>query len=113
MPPDEPEHIAASATNSSSCRILTLLTVASDARTDGIGCMRTTIDIDPVVFEQLKRRQAVERKTLGALVSELLAAALAERDERTPAAISWPSAALGALVDIDDRDALRALLDPS
>ncbi|MGS0687095.1 antitoxin [Nakamurella sp. GG22] len=73
--------------------------------------MRTTIDIDPVVFAELKRRQAVERKTLGALVSELLAAALAESVPRDRSALSWPEAALGARIDIDDKNALWAALD--
>jgi len=45
--------------------------------------MRTTIDIDPVVLAELKRRQSTERKSLGALVSELLAGALAEIAGRT------------------------------
>lgn len=75
--------------------------------------MRTTIDIDPVVLAELKRRQSTERKSLGALVSELLAGALAVGPERVPSPVSWPSAPLDALVDIDDRDALRAVLDES
>jgi hypothetical protein len=73
--------------------------------------MRTTIDIDPVIMEQLKVRQVAERKSLSTLVSELLAVALADRTERTKSSISWPSASLGARVDIDDRDAIWAALD--
>lgn len=72
--------------------------------------MRTTIDIDPGVLEALKRRQAIERKSLGVLVSELLAAALAEQPARRPP-ISWPSGPLGARIDIDDKVALWAALD--
>ena len=75
--------------------------------------MRTTIDIDPVVLAELKRRQSTERKSLGALVSELLAGALAVGPERVPSPVNWPSAPLDALVDIDDRDALWAVLDES
>ena len=38
--------------------------------------MRTTIDIADPVLRELKRRQAQEGKSLGELVSELLAQAL-------------------------------------
>ena len=73
--------------------------------------MRTTVDIDRVVLAELKRRQAAERKTLGALVSELLAKALADEPSTARATVSWPSAALGARIDIDDKAALWAVLD--
>lgn len=73
--------------------------------------MRTTIDIDPVVLAELKRRQAVEHKSLGTLVSELLAAALAESAPRDRSDLSWPEAALGARIDIDDKNALWAALE--
>lgn len=73
--------------------------------------MRTTIDIDPVVLAELKRRQAIEGKTLGTLVSELLATALAEPTPRDRTALNWPEAALGARIDIDDKNAMWAALD--
>ena len=75
--------------------------------------MRTTIDLDPVVLAELKRRQAVEHKTLGGLVSELLAAALADAPQAAPITSMWPTGALRARVDIDDRDAVWAVLDSS
>jgi len=75
--------------------------------------MRTTIDIDPVVLEQLKVRQVAERKSLSTLVSELLAVALADRAERMTSTIAWPTGSLGARVDINDRDAVWAALDES
>ena len=37
---------------------------------------RTTVDIDASVLRELKRRQERERKTLGQLISELLAKAM-------------------------------------
>ena len=40
--------------------------------------MRTTLDIDDPVLRELKRRQAREGKSLGRLVSDLLARALEE-----------------------------------
>jgi hypothetical protein len=73
--------------------------------------MRTTIDIDPVVLAALKRRQEMERKSLGALVSELLAKALADESAGSPTQISWPTAPMGARIDINDKDALWAVLD--
>ncbi|MQA26407.1 MAG: antitoxin [Micromonosporaceae bacterium] len=74
--------------------------------------MRTTIDLDPQVLRQLKTRQRREGKTLGQLASELLARALGEED--TPAAsvsLNWPVRSMGALVDIEDKDALHRVLD--
>jgi hypothetical protein len=73
--------------------------------------MRTTIDIDAVVLDQLKRRQREEGKTLGQLVSELLARELA-REGGDRADVTWVSAKLGRpLVDLEDKDALNAVLD--
>ncbi|MFF3222137.1 antitoxin [Nocardia suismassiliense] len=73
--------------------------------------MRTTIDIDAVVLEQLRRRAKREGKTLGQLVSELLARALAEDEQVVAADIAWPSTTLGLRVDIEDKHALYAALD--
>lgn len=73
--------------------------------------MRTTIDIDPVVLAALKKRQGAERKTLSALVSELLARALADESVGSSAPINWPTAPMGARINIDDKDALWAVLD--
>jgi len=75
--------------------------------------MRTTIDIDPVVLEQLKVRQVAERKSLSTLVSELLAVALSDRAERMTSTVTWPAGSLGAIVDIENRDAVWAALDKS
>jgi hypothetical protein len=75
--------------------------------------MRTTIDLDPVVLAALKERQAIEKKTLSVLVSELLAAALTERSLSSTPSISWPTAPMGARIDIDDRVALWRVLDES
>lgn len=74
---------------------------------------RTTLDIDTTVLEQLKARARCERKTMGELASELLARALgAPTASRPPRpGFWWPSTSGGALVDIDDRDALITLLD--
>jgi len=72
--------------------------------------MRTTIDLDPLVLAALKVRQKREDKTLGVLVSELLSKALTEEDS-PPADFTWPGESMGALVDINDKKALWAILD--
>lgn len=85
----------------------------SDARWGSIRCVaRTTIDIDASVLRELKRRQRREQKTLGVLVSELLARALAEPEGHVPPPpLVWTTRDLRPRVDIDDKDALWAALD--
>jgi len=73
--------------------------------------MRTTIDLDPLVLAALKERQKREGKTLGVLVSELLSKALAAEETEPPTDFHWPSQSMGALVDINDKEALWAVLD--
>ena len=74
--------------------------------------MRTTIDLDPTVLRELKRRARQEGKSLGRVASEVLGAAL-ERDvpETPPAPLAWLSRPMGARVDIDDPEALRRALE--
>lgn len=73
--------------------------------------MRTTIDLDPLVLAALKARQQREGKTLGVLVSELLSKALAEEEPTPEIDFHWPAKAMGALIDINDKEALWAVLD--
>lgn len=72
---------------------------------------RTTIDIDPRVLRELKLRQRRDGKTLGRLVSELLAGALSHRDEGQTPGFEWTTAPMGALFDLNDKEALRRALD--
>ena len=73
---------------------------------------RTTIDIDASVLRELKRRQRRERTTLGQLVSELLARALAEENDVTELEpLEWPSQDLRPRIDLDDKDAVWRILD--
>ncbi len=73
---------------------------------------RTTLDIDGPILEDLKRLQKREGKSLGRLVSELLAQALGARRKASPARTwTWTSHAMRARVDLDDKDALHAALD--
>lgn len=74
---------------------------------------RTTLDLDPSVLRELRRRGERERKSMGRVASELLAGALAEPGGSASAgSFSWASADLGvARVDLEDSEALRRLLD--
>ena len=71
---------------------------------------RTTIDLDPSVLAQLKRRQRREGKTLGRLVSELLAERLAGDVPPPPEPFAWHARSMAARVDIDDKEAVRRAL---
>lgn len=74
--------------------------------------MRTTLDLDNSVLQQLKQRQRRENKSLGQLASELLATALAESEDRVePSALTWITQPMTARVDLDDRDAVYRILD--
>lgn len=74
---------------------------------------RTTIDIDAPILRELKRLQKRKRKSLGRLVSDLLAHALGPRGARAPdrREFSWISRPMGARVDLADKEAVRAELD--
>ncbi|MCH7717122.1 MAG: antitoxin [Gemmatimonadetes bacterium] len=76
---------------------------------------RTTIDIDTPILRDLKRLQKRERKSLGRLVSDLLAGALARRrsDRDTDRKFRWCSQPMNALIDIADKEAVYAALDDS
>jgi hypothetical protein len=75
--------------------------------------MRTTIDIDDPILRDLKRLQQREGKSLGRLVSDLLAQSLAAQRLAPPAPASfrWASQPMGARVDLRDKDAVRDALD--
>ena len=74
--------------------------------------MRTTLDIDDPVLQELKRLQAKEGKSLGRLASDLLARALKE-DAMPPAAPppSWIAKPMGARVNLSDTEAVHRALD--
>ena len=71
------------------------------------------MDLDGPILSELKRLQKQERKSLGRLVSDLLAQALAARKAaRVPRpSFQWISRPMGARVDLADKDALHAALD--
>ena len=73
---------------------------------------RTTIDLDPAVLRELKRRRRQSGRSIGQIASELLSDALNQTSAlapRTP--VRWRSAPMGAKVDLDDKEALRRALD--
>lgn len=75
---------------------------------------RTTVDIDAPILEDLKRLQKREGKSLGRLISDLLAQALGERRRAragTRPPFAWTSRPMGARIDLSDKDALHAALD--
>lgn len=73
---------------------------------------RTTLDLDPAVLRELKRRRRQSGRSIGQIASELLSDALTQTRApapRTP--LRWRSAPMGAKVDLDDKEALRRALD--
>lgn len=74
---------------------------------------RTTLDIDTPILRDLKRLQKREGKSLGRLVSDLLAGALHPRDVRqpVPSSFRWISRSMRAQVDLTDKDAVHEALD--
>jgi macrodomain Ter protein organizer (MatP/YcbG family) len=72
---------------------------------------RTTIDIDAGVLRRLQERKRREGKTLGRLVSELLARALRETDAQPTRELDWTSRPMGARVDLEDKEAVRRALE--
>ncbi len=75
--------------------------------------MRTTVDIDDPILKDLKKIQQKEGKSLGRLISDLLAQALGERKSPKASAkpARWISKSMGARVDVADPDALYAVME--
>lgn len=74
---------------------------------------RTTLDIDQLVLDELKELQVKENKSLGQLASELLGDALARRRKPAPRKkLKWISRDLKPLVNLEDKEALNAILGP-
>jgi len=77
--------------------------------------MRTTLDIDKPILDELKRLGKRRKKTIGRLASELLATSLKQEREKNNSdsqkAFRWNARSMGALVDIEDKDELYKALD--
>jgi plasmid stability protein len=75
---------------------------------------RTTINLDPAVVRELKRRGTREGKTMGQVASELLASAIADARQDPAPEFRWTAARLGLpKVDLEDKEAVRRTLDRS
>ena len=75
--------------------------------------MRTTLDIDDPVLRELKKLQTKEGKSLGRLVSDLLARALKEDSAPSTATTPpvWIAKPMGARVNLSDKEAVHRALD--
>ncbi len=76
--------------------------------------MRTTIDIDDPILKDLKRLQRREGKSLGRLVSDLLALALATQQRSSQSAapvFKWIARPMHARVDLADKHVLLDAMD--
>jgi len=75
--------------------------------------MRTTIDIDDPILKELKRLQRREHKSLGRLVCDLLAQALANMrsGKATVSQFEWIARPMGARVDLADKHAVLDAMD--
>jgi hypothetical protein len=74
--------------------------------------MRTTVDIDDPILREVKTIHEREGRSMGTVISELLADALARR-RGTPRrrAFRWISRPMKAKVTLADKDAVYAMLD--
>jgi hypothetical protein len=75
--------------------------------------MRTTVDIDDPVLKDLKKLQKKEGKSLGRLISDLLAQAIGGlKSAKTPTrSIRWISKDMGARVDVADAEAVYSAME--
>jgi len=75
--------------------------------------MRTTVNIDEPILRELKAIQQKEGKPLGRLISDLLARVLGEMPSPPPSKKrpQWISRAMGARIDLADREALYTAMD--
>ena len=75
--------------------------------------MRTTLSIDTPILDEVKRIQRAEGGSLGRGVTQLLSEALVRRKNRSEDSVrlEWISKPMSARVDLDDREAVYAILD--
>ncbi len=69
--------------------------------------MRITLDVDDPILREMKVLRERQRRSMGAIVSELLAEALARRrPSRVPLPLCWVSRPMKSLVNLADRTRL-------
>ncbi len=71
------------------------------------------MNLDASVLRELKRRARDEGKSLGDVISELVAPVLSRGMEpQRPARLRWKTARMGpAKMDLEDKEAVREALD--
>ncbi len=75
---------------------------------------RTTLDIDALLLKELKKLQGKEGRSLGKIVSQLLAEALARRKTAPELPkLQWVTRPMHALVVTSDKEAVYGVLDRS
>lgn len=73
---------------------------------------RTTFNLDATVLADLRRRAAVEGKSMGRVASELLAVGLGEEKPKETRPLQWARKTMGPFkIDLEDKEALSGLLD--
>ena len=67
--------------------------------------MRTTLNIDDPILKQLRRLRERDGKSMGRLVSDLLAQSLASHHAptRRPPVLKWITQPMDARIDVSDR----------
>ncbi len=75
--------------------------------------MRTTVDIDDPILKEVKSLGKKEAKSLGRIVSDLLASGLRARRTAPKArkARGWISRPMGSRVDLADKEAVYAAME--
>jgi hypothetical protein len=75
--------------------------------------VRTTLDIDDPVLRDLRRVARAQRRPLSRVASELLAKSLArpEAEMMPQPEFRWHARAMGARVDVADRDAVYEAME--
>jgi hypothetical protein len=75
--------------------------------------MRTTVDIDDPILRKIKLLQQEQRKSLGRLVSDLLAQSLAQANNRSARrpAFRWLSKPMNARVDLAGKHPVLDAMD--
>ena len=76
--------------------------------------MRTTVDIDDPILKELKALQTKQGKSLGRLISDLLARALHQEHRaagQQRGQPTWICRGMGARIDLEDKEALCAAME--
>ena len=74
--------------------------------------VRTTLNLDPTVLDELRERAVCEGLPLGVVASRLLADALREVTTAETVPFTWHSEEMGKpFINLDDRDAVLEFLD--